>query len=45
MSTSADVGVKASPLSYPDPFQEEQAVLILVGLVASGKVNANFLFA
>lgn len=37
MSDNTEVGLSL-PLP-PDPFQEEQTVVILVGLIASGKVD------
>lgn len=40
MSASEDVvEVRPPPPTSPDPFLEEQTVLILVGLIASGKVE------
>lgn len=40
MSAPEDAQVNSSPSAPPDPFQEEQTVLILVGLIASGKVES-----
>lgn len=40
MSASEDTGAGPSPSAPPDPFQEEQTVIILVGLIASGKVES-----
>jgi hypothetical protein len=39
MSASEDTGAGPPLSAPPDPFQEEQTVLILVGLIASGKVE------
>lgn len=39
MSASEDTGVRPPPSTSSDPFLEEQTVLILVGLIASGKVE------
>ncbi|KAG6381582.1 hypothetical protein JVT61DRAFT_176 [Boletus reticuloceps] len=40
-----DVGSRPPLLAtLPDPFQKEQTVLILVGLIASGKVDSLLLF-
>ena len=45
MSVSEEPGAEPSPSITPDPFQEEQTVIILVGLIASGKVEPATPFA